>query len=327
MQNLFARAKNKLNRYLGTQTSTQSRANKNTPLPPAVEKYLTIDNKDLLNLERRYSDSGLPMAAHSWWAEERTSSDLEIAWFRGDNAYVWQTRHMGQDPAVRYYLYAKDILSRDRHNWLWSLKEDGAFGCWVFEYETLPPLSRDLLDSVNELSFLDEHLNIFGGSIKSILDIGAGYGRLAHRGLTAFPKLEHYYCADGVATSSFICDYYLGYRQLKPKAKVIPLDKIDDFEGSGVDLVVNVHSFSEMTFTAIEGWFERLQRWSIPYLFIVPNHPTSFRTIEKNDDSRDFLTLIEKSGYREIARQPAIVNSDIRKFVGVNDHFFLFSRI
>ncbi len=193
-------------------------------------------------------------------------------------------------------------------------------------YDSFPPLSRDLLDSVNELSFLDEHLEISNGRIKRVLDIGAGYGRLAHRALSAFPKLDHFYCTDGVATSTFLCDYYLDYRQLKPRASTIALDEIDQFDGSGIDLAINVHSFSEMTLGAIEGWFNRLEKWNIPYLFIIPNDPTSFMSIEKNHERQDFLPIIEHAGYREIARRPIIENPDIRRYTGNSDHFFLFAK-
>ena len=61
-------------------------------------------------------------------------------------------------------------------------------------------VSRDLLDSINELTFLDDELGIAQRNM-TILDIGAGYGRLAHRATTAFENLT-YLCTDAIPLSS-----------------------------------------------------------------------------------------------------------------------------
>lgn len=299
-------------------------ANRKLPLPEGAEQILKTSNEQLQSLEKRYAICGLPMAAHSWWNSKRTSHDLELAWFRGDNAYVWQTRHMGTDPATRYFLYAQDVISRDKHRWLNKLKEDGAFGCWAFEFKTLPVLSRDLLDSINELAFLDEHLNLKDGKIKSILDIGAGYGRLAHRALTALDSIDDYICVDGVATSTFLCDYYLKFRGLEARSSVVPLDQLALLQNKKIDLAINIHSFSEMTYGAIEGWFDILSASRIPYLFIIPNDPDNFLSIETSHQRKDFKSLIHKAGYKQLAERHVIENQDIRDMVGVKDKFYLF---
>ena len=53
-----------------------------------------------------------------------------------------------------------------------------------------------------------------------MLDIGAGYGRLAHRMSAAFPQLEDYCCVDAVPESTFLSEYYLRHRGCTPPARV-----------------------------------------------------------------------------------------------------------
>ena len=60
-----------------------------------------------------------------------------------------------------------------------------------------------------------------------ILDIGAGYGRLAHRMVSAFPNIQTYFCTDAVAISTFISEYYIRFRKLENNTKIIPLDDIE----------------------------------------------------------------------------------------------------
>jgi hypothetical protein len=63
--------------------------------------------------------------------------------------------------------------------------------------------STNSATSFFELYFLDNHLDIASRENVCILDIGAGYGRLAHRTVTALPNVR-YLCTDAVAVSTFI---------------------------------------------------------------------------------------------------------------------------
>lgn len=302
-------------------------AQRKEKLPEGAADYFQANTPDLIDLRRRYESCGLPMGVHSWWGKERTTKDLELAWFRGDNAYVWQTRHMGVSAHTRYYLYAKDVFARDKLGLREAFDEDGAFGCWVFDYKTLPKISRDMLDSINEINFIEEHLGVSTGNVKQIFDIGAGYGRLAHRSCTAWPTLQKYHCTDGVAESTYICDYYIKYRELSDRVNVVPLDGVVDFDGSAVDLVINVHSFSEMRYEAVQGWLELVQSWGSRYLMIIPNDENEFLSIETDHSRKDFLPLIKSMGYELKVKRPVIVDDDIRSMVGVPDNIYLFERV
>ena len=80
-------------------------------------------------------------------------------------------------------------------------------------------VTRDLPDSVAELNFLERHLAISQRTAVVVLDIGAGYGRLAYRSVVALPLIERYLCTDAVPVSTFNCEHYLRYRGVDAGAK------------------------------------------------------------------------------------------------------------
>ena len=58
------------------------------------------------------------------------------------------------------------------------------------------------------------------------------------------------FCVDAVAISTFICEYYLGFRGADDRASVVPLDELDSLLAlQPIDLAVNIHSFSECPIT------------------------------------------------------------------------------
>ncbi|MBI2382589.1 MAG: putative sugar O-methyltransferase [Gammaproteobacteria bacterium] len=297
------------------------------PLPPGATEYLRNDHPRLIELKHRYSNSSLPMANHSQWSAAYRAREIPLLNFRGDNAYVWQFRNTRSDERRKYYLYARYLQDRDPRRLLSSLGEDGLFGCWIFEYRAFPPLSRDLLDSVNEIYFLDRHCDLFQQPSLKVLDIGAGYGRLAHRMLTAVPSLGHYYCTDAVPESTFLSEYYLRFRGCADRSTVVPLDEIESRLGATrIDLAVNIHSFSEMPYRAIDGWLSLLARKQVPRLLIVPNDADKLLSREADRTRRDFAPLLAQYGYLAAVEEPIILDPDIRELVGITDRIFLFER-
>ena len=127
---------------------------------------------------------------------------------------------------MNYVLTTFYVKSIDKLGLLQQLEEDDYFGNFNFLIDS-KKISRDLLDSITEIYFLDKHLNVSSLSGLTILDIGAGYGRLAHRMVEAFPNIQTYLCTDAVAISTFISEYYLRFRKLENRAKVVPLDAIE----------------------------------------------------------------------------------------------------
>lgn len=295
------------------------------PLPGGATEALRNDHPRLLALRERYARVDLPMAARTMWQQDYLDEEVDLTRFRGDNAYVWQFRNLGASAREKYYFYLRDLAARDSHGLLGKLTEDGLFGCWTFEYPGWPMVSRDLLDSVNELYFLDRHLGLLGRSGLRVLDIGAGYGRLAHRALAAMPGIERYVCVDGVPESTFLCEYYLGLRRCTDRADVIPLDELDArLAGSRFDVAVNIHSFSEMSGAAIDGWVARAARLGTPWLLVVPNDGGRLLTMEPDGERQPFGPIIDRHGYRLQVQEPVFPDPTFREFMGVTDQFFLF---
>src|SRR5262249_20707506 len=127
-------------------------------LPPGAQAILRRTHPRLQELRAAYAAVDLPMAQRTRWDGDYLDRELDLTSFRGDNAFVWQFRNLGAEARLKYYFYLRDLASRDQRRLIETLGEDGAFGCWIFEYPGWPPVSRDLLDSVNELYFLQRHL-------------------------------------------------------------------------------------------------------------------------------------------------------------------------
>ena len=158
----------------------------------------------------------------------------DLTYFRGDNAYVWQVRG-GNFNMIGYALATYYVLFIDSHRFLNSLTEDNAFSNFTYDIAG-HTVSRDLLDSIIELDFLDRHLGLLNRRAVTILDIGAGYGRLAHRATAVVPGLTEYFCTDAIPHSTFLCEFYLRFRRATQKTQVVALGTNGACGWTGVDL-------------------------------------------------------------------------------------------
>jgi SAM-dependent methyltransferase len=297
------------------------------PLPEGAERDLAKDSPRLTELRRRYAALDLPVLDSSRWNEEAVEGFLDLRYFRGETLITWHYRELPRITQLKFFVLMRYVRERDPHGLLERLDEDGAFGCWTFEYPGYGRFSRDLLESVNELHFLDRELGLDERERFSVLDIGAGYGRLAHRLTSAFPAVVDYCCVDAVPESTFLSEYYLRERGCSPPARVVPLDRVEEeLEPGSFDFAVNIHSFSECTYAAVEWWVEQLRRLEVPRLLVIPNEPTELLTLEADGSRRDFLPLLERAGYRLDRREPVIDDPAVQELLQLRDHFHLFSR-
>ena len=294
------------------------------PLDAEAAAYLSRDNPRLLELRRTYEVLGLPATDHVVWAPEEVSR-VDLRYFRGDNLYLWHYPEHPRAMELKFFVYMKYLLDRGGQSLLDQLAEDGAFGAWTLDIRGHGRLSRDLLDSANEILFLDRELNVLDGECPRVLDIGAGYGRLAYRMSEAVPGLQDYCCVDAIPESTFLCEYYLGYRGVTPPARAVPLHGVSDLEPGSFDLAVNVHSFSECTLEVIRWWVGELKRLRVPSLFVVPNEADGLLSKEHDGSYRSALPVLETAGYRQVAKERAIADPAIRDLTGLNDNFYLFS--
>jgi hypothetical protein len=290
---------------------------KPSSLPTGALEYLTVGNPRLADLRKRYAGFDNAVTSPAVWTDDLVSAD-DIRYFRGDNAYVWQIRDRGMN-ALSYALTTYYARSIDSLGLLQALEEDDSFGVHSFMIADRR-VSRDLLDSVSEIYFLEKHLGISTRSAFSVLDIGAGYGRLAHRMTSALPNVR-YFCTDAFAISTFLSEYYLRYRGLQERATVLPLDEVEaNLARQTIDLAVNIHSFSECKPSAIDWWVSRIATHKVRYLMIVPN--TGDRLLTHEDV--DFGAIVEKHGYRLKVKEPKYRDPVVQQY-GINpSYYFLF---
>jgi hypothetical protein len=172
--------------------------------------------------------------------------------------------------------------------------------------------------------FLEKHLNISGWDRINMLDIGSGYGRLAHRMVSGFPNIDRYLCTDAIPVSTFICEYYLRFRNVDNKAKVIPLHDIEEvLRNRAIDIAINVHSFSECRVQAIAWWLNLLNKCRVKYLMIVPNAVNGKGRL-LTSDGQDFSSIIESHGYKLIAQEPKYRDIVVQRFAINPVYHYLF---
>lgn len=275
-------------------------------LPHGAEEYLRTSNPRLVDLRDRYREREHPAADHTLWTEEYLGRELELRYFRGDNAYVWQ--HRDRNTELKHLLTACYLRELDTLALLERLEEDELFGVYGFRVSARRFLTRDLLDSVSEISFLERHLRLSQIQGLEILDVGAGYGRLAHRLVQALPNLARVRCADAVAESTFLAEYYLRFRDVSDKARVVPLDRLEtELRPGELHLAVNMHSFTECSLAVVGWWVGFLRELRVPKVLVVSlSDPSGERILTRERDGTrvDCIPAFRAAGYRLARREP-----------------------
>jgi hypothetical protein len=262
---------------------------------------LTRDDPELIALEAAYAALDLPFRHSLWgpWVEHIKTDGMNT--FRGEGFYLAQVS-LGMTPE-RYHNTYDYLSSIGEGVALNRLGEDGAFGCEVVEWDGAL-VSRDLLDSVREIKFIRETLDLMQYTGLGVLDIGAGYGRLAHRIGQMFPGALTW-CVDAVPLSTYLCKNYLEFRGIK-MAATVPLHELHK-EPFGADLACNIHSFSEQPLASVNYWLDLCAEMNIPYFFLCPHSQdfchASFHTTEVDNNHLDYYPLFAAHGYKEIKRE------------------------
>ena len=291
-------------------------------LPEGAINYLQTGNPKLQDLQTQYINFDKQVTTPLVWTDARVRPE-DILYFRGDNAYVYQLRGPNMN-IMAYALTTMYVKSIDSLGLMAVLNEDNYFGNYTFTIDN-KCVSRDLLDSIMEIYFLEKHLNLSRSNDMTVLDIGAGYGRLAHRMVTALPNIQRYLCTDAVAISSFISDYYLRFRGTTDKTQIVALHDIEStLRQQSVKLAINIHSFSECTISAINWWLALLQKNAVKYLMIVPNSGNHGGQQMLTQDGQNFGKVIEMHGYKLIAKEPKYSDPLIQKFAINPTYYYLF---
>ncbi len=291
-------------------------------LPDGASEYLVVDNQRLRELRKRYAEFQARVSVPIVWTDSYVQS-YSLQSFRGDNCYVWQTKDPNCDE-INYCLTAYYAQSIDTLGVLRKNNEDGLFGVHTYHIAS-KTFSRDLLDSTVELNFLEKNLKISQLENLNILDIGAGYGRLAHRTANTLSNLLTYFCTDAVPESTFLSEYHIKFRNLEDLVKVVPLDEIEQhIRKLNIDLAVNIHSFSECSLEAIDWWLALLAAAKVSYLFIVPNSSDHGGEKLALNSGEDFSALVEKYGYTLKIKTPKYEDPMVQKFGVSPTYYYLY---
>lgn len=219
-----------------------------------------MNTKRLAELQARTAQSPLPFE-HALWQHHLGSVDLEK--FRGHRHYLTQ------DAAIELYQAQVDRIRADDPWGLWDrLSEDNAFGCITHTLDG-KVCSRDLLDSIEEINYLRQRLGWQQDQAVNVLDVGAGYGRLAHRLHDAMPN-SRIWCTDALAESTWVCEEYLAYRGVTDRTTVVPFDTLPaSLNGITFDVATAIHSWSECTPQAVHWWVGLLRNLKVPYILYI----------------------------------------------------------
>jgi hypothetical protein len=297
-------------------------------IAPADRTALCATNPELEALRQRYAGVQEIIRKSPVWRPGYIAPE-DLLYFRGDNGYVFQFRDKNTpEKYVLTYFYLKTI---DTLGLLDVLSEDGDYGVFTFPTGDTDRdgnkrfVSRDLLDSVCELLFLERALQISQLEGLKVLDIGAGYGRLAYRTVTALSNIDTYFCIDAIPESTFISSYYLS-RKGAARTRVVTFDDQQDLVAGTIDLAVNIHSFSECSIEAVDYWVSRCAELAVEYLFIIPNMSAHGEKTVRMIDGTDFTPLLAQYGYRLYLAEPKYRNPEVQKYGVSPKWYYLFRR-
>lgn len=204
------------------------------------------------------------------WQEWQKRVEAALPNFAASPLYVEQDRQ----PEEEFRRVAEQVKR-------WGLiDEDGRtrdaqFGGRLVE-TCLGPVTRMWLDSNVEVHFLYRHLPDLDR--KWVLDIGAGYGRLA---VALEDHVQVVSCIDAVPVSTRVCRDYT--ERFGHDIDVMTMDDISKLANSHkekFDLAINVHSWNECTLEQVENWLAVLVEMKVPHLFTVA-HGQMDKTMER----------------------------------------------
>lgn len=265
-------------------------------------------------LAKRYKDLGIEHVDGVW--NRKHLKNFDAARFRADSIYVWQTRQFQE---INYYLTYLYTLEIDKLGLIGRLQESGDYGVETFSFDNYK-VSRDLMDSVIEINYLNDVLSLSNQQDLHILDIGAGYGRFAHRILETFPE-SNVTCIDAIPLSTCISRIYLDSFIQTNQAIVHDLESLNKVKPKEFNLAVNIHSFSEMSLKSVKFWINFLVKIEVEYLFIVPNGPE----LALNDGT-NFGLLLQQAGFEILGRREKYHFGEYSKFAIYPSTYYLLHR-
>ncbi len=234
------------------------------------------------------------LSAVTLWSTREDEIKRRIDQFAAHDLYIGQSNTREQYDRLAQYV--KSYCKFDER----VLLRDAEYGASVVTTNALGDITRSALDAAVECDFLRRHLPNYD---MRVLDVGAGYGRLATAIEAYIPSL-HVTCVDAVPLSTFLCEWYT--KKYAPKVKTI---HVSDINSVKCDLAINVHSWNECNCEQVQAWVDKLLELGTQYLFTVSNDST-------------WYTIVGRAGGRGPSFRPILERHfDIvaEEFIGMDD--------
>lgn len=118
-------------------------------------------------------------------------------------------------------------------------------------------VNLDYLTSIEEYDFLSHNINL--NNIKTVVEIGGGFGRTAHTLLKLCPNIETYTIIDLTPILKLSSGYLEKVLESEfLKLNFVSANAIHEWENIEADLAINIDSFQEMPQQTISNYIDKL---------------------------------------------------------------------
>jgi hypothetical protein len=220
------------------------------------------------------------LSALGMWQEWQKKAQASVSNFAAESVYVSQNSYSEE----RFNEVAKEVAAFPPVD-IGGKSRDSEFGARVVQ-TALGGVTRMWLDGNVEIEFIRRNMPGFLQK-SSVLDIGAGYGRLA---VMMRPLVKEYTCVDPVKVSTAICRDYTA--RFSPTVITLALDEFVN-GGAQYDLAINIHCWNECTLEQVDAWVRVIAERKIAFLFTV-DHGCPSAAYNSWTNTGSFRPVIEK---------------------------------
>jgi hypothetical protein len=219
--------------------------------------------------------------------------------------------------------YADFVTRTDRSGFAGRLVDDHTH---LAHGDIVDGVSIDLLASAGELGFLSRSKVFERIPVRHVVDIGAGYGRMADHFCQALPGIASYACLDAVPESTYLSEFHLARRNfMDGRAEVVPLGQVDSLMLTRTcDLAVAARVFDQIPARCVAAWLDLLTAMDTRALFLVTARRDRLRSLELGGGHLDYSGLLRRRGFRVVHDESAA--SEPSGDPLVPEHYYLFMR-
>jgi hypothetical protein len=274
-------------------------------------------------LARRAQDQPHPADSLTLWQDWLDPTDGPE--MRGEvlmtQAGAHGAEYWGSVRLLAYYSRAaRETRANDHLGLMPAFADDGALGIMRFRLADGAVVTQDQLISAHDLGLLAGWVGCTPADAPLLIDVGAGYGRLTHRFLQAFPS-SHALALDAVPGTSALAEYYLGMRGCAGRAITGgPNRLLEPLPPGAPRIAVNIHSWSEAPLASIRGWLDLLNGAAADWLLLA-THDIRAVTLEREGPALPMIPAIMAAGWKLIEDRPRFLS--LPQNTG---HLWLFTR-